>query len=58
MKLIALKKFEDGLEETDSLEEGYYGLAKRLKMVLKKIELGIEKKVWDGFQEADSFEEV
>ena len=26
MKLIALKKFEDSLEETDSLEEGYYGL--------------------------------
>ena len=42
MKLIALKKFEDGFEETNSLEEGYYGLAKRLKMVLKKIELGLE----------------
>ena len=58
MKLIALKKFEDGFEETDSLEEGYCGLAKRIKMVLKKIELGLEKKVWDGLQETFTFEEV
>ena len=31
---------------------------KKATMVLKMIELGLEKKVWDGLQETDSFEEV